>query len=111
MNTPPNHRGNVTPLGRIKCPVGAHAIHRKQGFCEILAARGAHRLIGYEEHIPDETPDVDDLPEGMLADEVLFSEKIIWHETWVPVAELAEINPRIDLYEGELGRVLPFPPR
>ena len=101
---------NVLQLRRIKCPEGAYAKHRTYGLCKILAARREHRFVGYEEHLPDDTPDVDDLPEGMQADEVLFSEKIVWHETWVPVAELTELNPRADLYEGPRD-VLPFRPR
>ena len=102
--------GNVIPLGRINCPVGAYAKHRVHGFCKILEVRREHRLVGYDEHLPDDTPEVDDLPEEVQADEVLFSEKIVWHEAWVPVAELSELNPRADLYEGPRN-ILPFRPR
>lgn len=101
---------NVIPLGHINCPVGAYAKHRVHGLCKILDLRREQRLIGYEEHLPDDTPDVDDLPEGVEADEVLFSEKIVWHEAWVPVRELTELNPRADLYEGPRN-ILPFRPR
>ena len=103
--------GNVAVLGRMKCPVGSYAKHATHGICEILDARDRERLVGYEEHVPDEIPDLEDLPEGVLAEEVLASEKIVWREAWVDIDALSELNPKLDVQDGPRGNILAFSSR
>jgi hypothetical protein len=100
--------GSVIVLDRIKCPAGSHALHVYHGFCRVLQADGRRRLVSYEVHVPDETPDMTDLPDGVSAKEVLFSEKIHVEEVWVDLDELRAVDPARDLIGGGRGRVVRF---
>jgi|GEM_PF-3054657 len=100
--------GSVIALGRTKCPAGSHALHARHGFCRVLQADGRRRLVSYEVHVPDETPDTTDLPDGVSAEEVLFSEKIYLEEAWVDLDELRAVDPARDLIGGGRGRVVRF---
>ena len=102
---------NVIELGRIKCPAGSRALHAVYGFCDVLQVDGRRRLVSYEVHVPDDIPDTTDLPDGILAEEVLFSEKIHVEEAWVDLSELREANPSRDLRSpcgGIRGQVVRF---
>ena len=99
---------NVIQIQPLKCPPKSHAKHQTYGICQILRARGKRRLVGYEEHRPIITLD-DAEPLGHeRPKDVLFLEQISWHETWVDVDELIELNPRLDLLDGPRGEVLAF---
>ncbi len=64
------------PAGRVKCSAGAYARHREFGWCKVLRVRGFTRRVEYERCMPDPVPDVEDLPEDVLPEEVIFSETI-----------------------------------
>lgn len=98
---------NVHQLGAVKCPPGSKAIHHDFGWCEVLAADGMMRTIEYEIHEQDETLNLDDLPEGVSPDEVVFSENICHVEVEVDVRDLREINPKKDMQpRGTASQVL-----
>lgn len=99
--------GNVHQLGAVKCPSGSKAIHKDFGWCEVLAADGFERTVMYEVHVPDEAPNTDDLPEGVMPGEVLFSETIEQITEVVDVRDLREVNPKKDMQpRGTASQVL-----
>lgn len=98
---------NVHQLGAVKCPPGSKAIHNEFGWCEVVEADGFKRTVMYEVHAPDETPNTDDLPEGVMPEEVLLSETIEQITVAVDVRDLHEVNPQKDLRPRETAtRVL-----
>lgn len=99
---------NVHQLGAVKCPPGSKAIHSDFGWCEVLAANGMMRTVAYEIHDPDETLNLDDLPEGVLPDEIVFSENIRHIEVDVDVRDLREVNPKKDMQPRETASQVLF---
>lgn len=94
---------NVHQLGAVKCPPGSKAIHKDFGWCEVLAADGLKRTVMYEAHLPDETPNIADLPEGVTPGEVLFSETIEQITEVIDVRDLREVNPKKDMIARPKG--------
>lgn len=88
---------NVYQLGAVKCPLGSKAIHPVFGWCEVVEVNGFDRTIMFEIRHPDETPNADDLPEGVDQGEVLYSETIERITEVVDVRSLREISPQKDL--------------
>lgn len=75
-----------------KCPIGSLATHREYGWCQIISANGLLRGVEYETREPEIDPSLDELPDGILPEELLLSEIITLHETIVDVRELRPVT-------------------
>ena len=58
-----------------KCPVGSLATHRDYGWCQIISADGLLRGIEYETREPEISPELGELEDGILPEELLLSNR------------------------------------